>query len=133
MQPNFNKGERIYLQRFFTPKFGDMVLYESPRGNDDAYLGRVVALEGDTVEVHQGEIKINGIKIQFTWNVMRKDERILPMDFSMRDFFPLIKLKRNEYFVLSDNLDRAIDSRFFGPLQRKQIKGKYFYTIPFGK
>lgn len=130
MHPNFQKGEKIFLLRFFTPKAGDVVLVESPHESGELYLRRIVAQEGDTVEVQKGEIKINNSPVHFTWNFIRKDERLFPMDFSMRDYFPAIKLKRNEYFVLCDNLDRGMDSRFFGPVLKEQIKGKFLYRFP---
>ncbi len=133
MNPNFNKGGKIFLLRFFSPKIGDVVLIESPNGNGELYLRRIVAHEGDTVEVQKGEIQVNNAPVQFTWKFLRKDDRLFPMDFSMRDYYPAVKLKRNEYFVLSDNLDRGMDSRFFGLVQKKHIKGRYVYTFPFMK
>lgn len=133
MNPNFQKGEKIFLLRFFSPKAGDVVLIESPHGNGELYLRRIAAREGDTVEVQKGEIKINNAPAQFTWNILRKDERLFPMEFSMRDYFPAVKLKRNEYFVLCDNLDRGMDSRFFGLVEKKHIKGRYLYPVPFMK
>lgn len=133
MHPNFNKGKKIFLLRFFSPKIGDVVLIESPHGNGELYLRRIAAREGDTVEIQKGEIQVNSAPVQFTWKVLRKDDRLFPMDFSMRDYYPVVKLKRNEYFVLCDNLDRGMDSRFFGPVQKKHIKGRYVYTFPFMK
>lgn len=133
MNPNFQEKQKIFLLRFFSPKTGDVVLIESPHGNGELFLRRIAAREGDTVEVQKGEIRVNNAPVQFTWNVQRKDERLFTMYFSMRDYFPAVKLKRNEYFVLCDNLDRGMDSRFFGPVQNKRIKGRYFFTFPFVK
>ncbi len=133
MNPNFQKGEKIFLLRFFSPEKGDVVLVESPRGNGELHLRRIVAREGDIVEVQKGEIMVNNAPMQCTWKILRKDERLFPMDFSMRDYFPAVKLKRNEYFILCDNLDRGMDSRFFGPVHMKQLKGRYIYTFPFMK
>ncbi|MCX7678753.1 MAG: signal peptidase I [Spirochaetes bacterium] len=131
MRPNFIKGEKLFMIRFFVPRVGDVVLYRGSPGGEDLYVGRIVATAGDLVEIKNGEILINEKPAQFSWQIVRKDKRLFPMSFSMRDNYPAVKLKRNEYFVLNDNIDKAMDSRYFGPITREKIKGKFLLKSPF--
>jgi len=131
MMPNFKEGDRIYLLKIGAAGKGDVVLIESPVEDGRVFLKRILAIEGDTVEVKEREILVNGKSVDFTWKTLRKDTRVFPMSFSGRDNFPVMKLKRREYFVVGDNLDYAMDSRFFGVIQSDAIIGKHLYTLPF--
>lgn len=131
MNPNFRRGERIYLLKHITPKIGDVVLIDSPIEDGVVMLKRVMAREGDTVEVKNRMLYVNDRPGVFSWKTENRDTRIFPMSFSNRDNFPIIKLKRKEYFVTGDNLDYAMDSRFFGVIAENKIIGRYLYTLPF--
>jgi type IV secretory pathway protease TraF len=60
---------------------------------------------------------------------MSTDTRIFPMSFSYRDNYPVVKLKRSQIFVIGDNFDSSMDSRFFGPLDEDLLVGKLVYKI----
>lgn len=131
MHPNFMPGEKLFMLRHMTPKIGDVVLIDSPVEEGAVMLKRIMAQEGDTVEVKNRVLYVNGKPGEFSWKTQSKDTRIFPMNFSNRDNYPIIKLKRKEYFVTGDNLDYAMDSRFFGVITGDKIIGRYLYTIPF--
>lgn len=131
MQPNFKPGEKIFILRHATPKVGDVVLIDSPLEDGVVMLKRIMAREGDSVEVKNRTLYVNGRPGELSWKTVNKDTRIFPMNFSNRDNFPIIKLKRKEYFVTGDNLDYAMDSRFFGVIAGDKIIGRYLYRIPF--
>ncbi len=131
MLPNFNPGERTYFLKLGPVRKGDVVLIDSPIEEGRVVLKRILAVEGEVVEVKNREILVNGKSAEFSWKTVRKDTRIFPMSFSGRDNFPALKLKRGEYFVIGDNLDYAMDSRFFGAVRADAIIGKHLYTLPF--
>ncbi|MDO5047851.1 MAG: signal peptidase I [Anaerococcus sp.] len=90
--------------------------------NDKDYLARVIAKGGDKVDLKEEGLYING-SLQAESNIFYQtgiyDEGIR---------FP-INLKHGEYFLLGDNRRSAHDSRLFGPIKEKEIKGKIFTII----
>ncbi len=129
MQPNFTKGDLVYFLKHATPKNGDIVLITSPIEPDRVLLRRIIAKEGDSVEIKDKIIYVNGNQLNFNWKIITRDKRIFPMSFSFRDNYPIIKLKRKEYFVIGDNLDSSMDSRFFGTVSDDKIIGKIIYKF----
>ncbi len=129
MLPSIQPGERMYLLKHFSPKVGEIVLIESPVERGKVLLSRIIAHEGDSVEIQNKNILINNERAAFSWKTLSKDQRIFPMSFSYRDNYPIIKLKRGQFFVLGDNFDSSMDSRFFGPITGKQIVGKLLYKF----
>jgi signal peptidase I len=108
---------------------GDIVLMDSPVEPDRVLVKRVISGEGDTVEVRNKVLYINNKKFDMPWKNRSIDKRIFPMNFTYRDNMPVIKLSRNQYFVLSDNLDHGYDSRNLGPISADSIIGKMIYKL----
>lgn len=129
MVPNLNAGDSIYIIKHITPAVGDIVIFESPIEPDKVLLKRVIAGEGDTVEIKNRILLINGETAAFSWKTIARDTRIFPMSFSYRDNFPIIKLKRKQLFLLGDNLDHSMDSRFFGPVNTESVIGKLLFKM----
>ena len=90
--------------------------------NEDEFLiKRVIGLPGDIVRSIDGELFINDKKIEEDY---AKGET---SDFE-------VKVRKGEYFVLGDNREVSLDSRYFGSFERKQIKGKTTHILfPFNK
>lgn len=131
MSPNFTSGEKLFILKHVNPKVGDVVLVDSPVEEGKVMLKRIIAAEGDSVEVKNRVVYVNGAQAEYKWKTVSRDTRIFPMSFSNRDNYPIIKLKRREYFILGDNLDYSMDSRFFGVISSSRIIGRHLYTIPF--
>lgn len=84
-------------------------------------IKRVIALPGETLEYKDNKLYIN--------NKLLKDKHA---NGKTEDF--KIKLKNNQYFVMGDNRENSLDSRYFGPFTSKDIVGKTSFTIfPFNK
>ena len=129
MMPNLKEGDSIYVIKHTTHSVGDIVLFESPIEPDKVLVKRIIAGEGDTVEIKNRILLINGQVAAFSWKTIAKDTRIFPMSFSYRDNYPIIKLKRKQLFLLGDNMDYSMDSRFFGPVHTESIIGKLLYKM----
>jgi signal peptidase I len=129
MAPGLNPGDRVYVLKHFSATTGDVVVVKSPVEPDRVLLTRIVAREGDSVEIKNKTVFINGNPADFRWKTMSTDTRIFPMSFSYRDNYPVIKLKRRQIFVLGDNYDSSMDSRFFGPLDEDLLVGKVVYKF----
>ena len=108
-----------------SPKRGDVVVF-LPYGNTNThyYTKRVVALPGETVQISEGRLLVDGLFIE------SQDAYDLMIDPGMVEN-PL-KLADNEYFVLGDNRNSSEDSRSgnIGPVSKENIIGKAWLVIP---
>jgi signal peptidase I len=118
MKPTFYPGDRVLVSKFvywFTkPKPGDIVVFEAPRDTRD-FIKRVVATEGQTIEVRLGKVYINGKP--------RSEPYVNGGDYS--NFGPIV-VPKDAVFVMGDNRANSMDSRVFGPLPERRIIGKAF-------
>ncbi|WP_262121748.1 signal peptidase I [Anaerococcus sp. Marseille-Q5996] len=99
---------------------GDVVVVGK---NDADYALRIVASGGDEVDISdEGQLIINGsyqAETNIFYPTREYDETTIDIKFPM-------KLKENEVFALGDMRKGAKDSRYFGPVERDEIKGKVF-------
>ena len=116
MRPDYKSGSFVaYLRVGRSFRRGDTVCLRLPDGN--AAVRRVVAVEGDSVDVRDGIAYINGLAERGSYSFTRTDPR--PDGVS----FPLI-LRQGEYFVLGDAREDAVDSRDFGVVRGADLLGK---------
>jgi signal peptidase I len=127
MKPSVRKGDTVIFLKHTAPKRGDIVLIDSPVEPGRVLIKRVVAVEGATVEIRDKVFFINNDRFEIPWKTTSSDTRVFPMNFSYRDNLPAVKINRNEYFVLSDNLDTGFDSRALGIIRDDQIIGRMIY------
>lgn len=114
MSPAFKDGDlAIYyrLQKEFQPL--DVVVIEK---DGETQIRRVVAKSGDSVEITEDGLKINGYLQQET------EIYTETLPYTEGIAFP-ITLGENEYFVLGDNRSNAKDSRIYGAVKKEEIKG----------
>ena len=90
--------------------------------NEDEFLiKRIIGLPGDIVRCIDGELYINDKKIEEDYSIGKTS------DFE-------VKVRKGEYFVLGDNREVSLDSRYFGSFKKEQIKGKTTHILfPFNK
>lgn len=118
MMPALNDGDLIIINRF-ADKFerGDIVIFLYPEDPVKSYIKRIVGLPNETVDIREGKVFINGQPLL--------EPYIDPdLDQAQRSLAE-VRLDADSYFVLGDNRDNSSDSRFWGPLKRKFIYGKY--------
>lgn len=108
-----------------SPKRGDIVVFEYPKDPTKDYIKRVVAIPGDTLEIKNKKIFINGKKMEepFTRHV---DANNLPASASGRDNFGPVTIKPGRIFVMGDNREESYDSRFWGTVGINKIVGRAF-------
>jgi len=110
------------------PERGDIIVFEFPEDKDKSYfkrrdfIKRVIGLPGDTVEIRNKNVFVNG-KRYTTPVAVFKDGNLTA---GPRDNMPAIKVPENNYFVMGDNRDRSYDSRFWRFVDRSAIKGLAF-------
>src|SRR5437660_458392 len=128
MLPRLHDGERIFVNKLiyydeyrWAPKIerGDIVVFWFPDDPSKSYIKRVIGLPGDTVEVHDGHVRVNGIDL---------DESYLNQQLNMSHASrPPTYVKPGYYFVMGDNRDNSSDSRIWGLVPKKYIYGKALF------
>ncbi len=104
-----------YPYRFSLPKYGDIIVFKYPSDPRYHYIKRVIGLPGDSIEIKNEEVYVNGQKL----NEPYINEKTL-MDFK------LDKVPEGTVFVMGDNRNWSRDSRYpdVGPVPFKNIIGK---------
>lgn len=117
-----------------SPQPGDLIAFEHPFKVGEKIVRRVIAIESQTIEIVGKMVYVNGETIAELPTVQHSDYRILPRDFSNRDYFEAKQVPAGHLFVLGDNRDNAEDSRDFGFIDVQKIDGKgifvYFSYAP---
>lgn len=122
MEPTLAVGDRILASklsyRFAEPSRGDIVIFAPPPNvplSGPHVVKRVVAVEGDIVEVRQGRLYVNG---------RPQEERYLK-ELSQYDL-PSVRVPSGMLFVLGDNRNNSFDSHAWGFLPRENVEAKAF-------
>ncbi len=129
MEPTVKQNSRVIVLKHVAPRKGDIVLIKSPVEDGGVLLSRVIAGNGDTVEIRNKTTYINTRMIPRKWKTRKTDPRILPMSFTRRDNMPPVKVKRKELFVMGDNFDTGFDSRHFGVLPAEMVIGRVIHVM----
>ncbi len=128
MEPTLQVGESFFVNRAIykvsSPERGDIIVYKTS-GSDDAalHIGRVIGLPGETVQISNGTILING--------EIYDEKQDFPEISNGGLASSGISLESGEYFVLGDNRNNSEDSRYgdIGNISKKYIVGKLWFTI----
>jgi signal peptidase I len=87
------------------------------------FIKRVIGVGGDTIEIKHKTVFVNGVPLSEPY-VIHRDKGI--EDEPGRDDFGPFTVPRNSFFVMGDNRDQSYDSRFWGVVDMREIKGRAF-------
>ena len=141
MEPTLEIGDHILVNKFifgvkipFTswnllplqkPKQGDVVVFIYPNDRDKDFIKRVAAVEGDTVQIINKKLHVNGAPVPDPHAVF-KETGPLAAAIQKGDNFGPVRVPPEKIFVLGDNRDRSLDSRFWGFVPVEDVRGKAF-------
>ncbi|MDF1578117.1 MAG: signal peptidase I [Desulfobulbales bacterium] len=103
----------------------DVVVFKFPLNPSQDFIKRVIALPGDTVAIINKEVFVNGARLENDPGVHDNDH-VIPAENSPRDNFGPVTVPAGSLFVMGDNRDNSHDSRFWGFVDFKDLKGKAF-------
>jgi signal peptidase I len=130
MAETLQEGDYIFVNKLAykyggkTPQVGDIIVFKYPNNPEKDYIKRVVAGPGQTVQVADKVLYVDGLVAKVPEGVKFTDKKIIPGDLSFRDNFGPFKVNAGEYFVMGDNRDDSRDSRFWGTVPSANILGK---------
>ncbi len=107
------------------PQQGDIVVFKFPEDPDKDFIKRVVGVAGDVVEGRDKKIFVNHEPLNHDYGI-HKDSRIVPGNIQPRDNFGPLVVPEKSLFVMGDNRDHSYDSRFWGFVNLKAVRGKAF-------
>ena len=127
MSPTLLPGDSILVSKSAykksDPQHNDVIVFEFPMDPSFDYIKRVVAVQGDTVEIKEKKVFLNEVPQKETF-VIHNDTKMLPASAGPRDYFPARAVPKNSLFVMGDNRDNSFDSRFWGFVDKSKVKGK---------
>ena len=146
MEDNLKVGDHIIVNKFiYGPadpawqkilplrdiRRGDIIVFRYPLQPDTDFVKRVIGMPGDTIEIRDKRIAINGKPLDEPY-VIHEDQQVFPLQPSLpepyrsRDQFGPFTVPAGQYFAMGDNRDRSSDSRYWGTVARSMIKGRAF-------
>jgi signal peptidase I len=121
---SFPSGD-INIVSYSKPERGDIIVFKFPKDEKRDFIKRAIGIEGDTVEIKDKIVYINGIPQAEPYTI-NKDARIETREISPRDNYGPVTVPEGQLLVMGDNRDGSHDSRFWGFVDTKKVKGKAF-------
>lgn len=124
MNPSLYDGTLVVYSRINADySTGDVISMRTASG--EYYIKRVIASGGDTVDIREGKVFVNGEELDEPWAMGETNEETGAV------IYPYT-VREGNYFVLGDNRAVSMDSRAFGEVSRRQIRGKIILGIGSG-
>ncbi len=108
---------------FNQPKRGEIIVFKYPEDPSRDFIKRVIGVEGDVIVGKDKKIYVNGVELKEPY-IRHSDSYIHPREIDPRDNFGPIHVPKGKLFVMGDNRDQSYDSRFWGFVDVKDVKGK---------
>ena len=121
MKNTLKNGDILLLYKLSSINRFDIIVLDEEKDNEKI-IKRVIGLPGDTVAIKKGKIYIN--------------DKVIDDEYAYGETsdYDKVTLGNDEYFILGDNRLISKDSRYFGPIKEKEIKGKIVFRLfPFTK
>ena len=125
MMPGLTDQERIFINKY-EYKLGvgaiehsDLVVFHFPLDRSQSYIKRVIGVPGDSVEIVDGMVYVNGRKL---------DEPYVPDEYRDHLSLPKETVPMDRYFVLGDHRSSSNDSRVWGFVERRDVYGKAVFV-----
>jgi signal peptidase I len=115
--PGVEHANAKEITPFDGPDRGDIVVFDPPVDSSKPYIKRVIGLPGETVEIRDGSVFIDGVRLEEDY----VEDGIT--DCGQREC-DAVTIPEGHIFVMGDNRRNSSDSRFFGPVEIDAVQGK---------
>jgi signal peptidase I len=105
------------------PERGDIIVFKYPEDPGRDFIKRVIAVEGDAIESINKKIYVNGKPVNEPFT-QHTDNSLRQQGMDPRDNFGPVIVPKGKYFMMGDNRDQSYDSRYWGYVDMKEIKGE---------
>lgn len=128
MNPALTNQNILYVNKLAyqkkAPQRYDMIVFSYQYDTKIEYIKRIIALPGETVEIRENRIFIDGVEEKEYYGIYDGDRKVL-------EDMEACQLGEDEYFVLGDNREHSVDSRSgdVGMIKQEQILGKALFRI----
>jgi signal peptidase I len=127
MIPTLQIGDHIlvnkFIYRFADIERGDIIVFKFPKDESRDFIKRVIGIPGDKIEIRDKKVYINDKELNEPYAVHEEQGGA---SYHPRDVFGPIIIPENKFFMMGDNRENSMDSRFWGFLDKQKIKGKAF-------
>jgi signal peptidase I len=136
MEPTLGVGELLIADvkawNRREPERGDLVIHRLPGEPERMFIKRVIALPGETIEIRDKRVFVDGEPIDDPWAThldgrTHSDSRFYSEMVRRRDQFGPLVVPEGTVFLLGDNRDYSEDSRYHGPIDRSLLIGRPLY------
>jgi signal peptidase I len=149
MKPTILVGDHFFLDKIAFPanypavirsyiphrsvKRLDIIAFKSPTDGNIPFVKRVIGLPGETVEVHDKAVYVNGKKLDEPYKIHVDSttygaDSWTPEELKVRDNYGPVVIPADNYFVMGDNRDNSNDSRYWGFVTWDEIIGKPLFV-----
>ncbi|MBQ7090742.1 MAG: signal peptidase I [Clostridia bacterium] len=125
MEQTLHDGDRLVVsQLFYTPEQGDVVCFveEKGDGSNKVLVKRVIATEGQTVDIRDETVYVNGVALQEDY--VYNENAWVPSGIS----YPYT-VGEDQVFCMGDHRDNSHDSRAIGAIDEKYLLGKVVFRL----
>lgn len=114
------------VMNFHPPQRGDIIVFRYPEDENKDFIKRVIGIPGDTIQIQNKKVTVNGRLLKDEAFTQRIDPGIIDGRINPRDNLAPLTVPPDSYFVMGDNRDQSLDSRFWGFVRMDKIKGRAF-------
>ncbi len=114
------------LVEFGKPERGDVIVFRYPEDEEKDFIKRIVGLPGDHIHIRNKTVYVNGNPLDDKAWTQRIDPGIIDGRITPRDNLDSVTVPPDSYFMMGDNRDQSLDSRFWGFVKSHKIKGRAF-------
>jgi len=141
MKPTLLIGDHILVSKFIygvkipyfrktlipvrDPQRGEIIVFIYPEDRSKDFIKRVIGVGGDTIEIRNKKIFLNGMPYEDKHGVY-VDDFVIPGAIQPRDNFGPVTVPKGTVFAMGDNRDQSYDSRFWGFVDLKDVMGKAY-------
>jgi signal peptidase I len=142
MEPTLQVGDFLFVNKFEfgarvpfsswrlpglrAPRAGDVIVFQFPPDPSKDYIKRVVATSGQTLEIRDKTVFVDGVAAREPF-VQHRDPTVRPGGYDFRDNYGPYTVPAGHLFMMGDNRDDSYDSRFWGPLDFDLVKGRAMF------